>query len=130
MEHGVDLYVLVSLTADQLAGHGGGDADSGDVLDAIALLGITEANALHPLPDGEQGFNEVNDDGKAWGDQGPCQGAEELAIQRHAEAFVIQPCQVIDILPGPDGFTQGIVFVVWNVVTDRPAFEGGHAAGE
>ena len=83
----------------KIAGHLSERANGGDVLNAVTLLGVTQADALDALPDGQQRLDEVDGDGETWRDQRGRQRAEELAVEDDAELFVVQAGQVINVPP-------------------------------
>src|SRR5262249_19065742 len=66
-------------------------------------------------------------DRETWRNQRRRQRPEELSIEHDAETFVMKASEIIYVLPVLDRLGKWIVFVVWNVVTDRAAFKRSHA---
>ena len=87
------------------------------------LFGVSEAYALHPLPDSQERLDDVYYYGYRGWDQGRGKSPEKFPVQRDSESLVIETREPVDVLPVLNRFIEGIILIIRNVVTDRPSLK-------
>ena len=129
MEDGGQLEVVVAGVAEIMLGQRLQAPHGRHVLDEVSRLAVAERDRADALLQGQQALDDGHGVADARGHERAGQRSEGLAVDGHA-VFLVQAREAIDVLPVGQGFPQGDILGIGDVVGDAAALEAGESAGQ